>query len=96
MVLGGGPIGLRAAIELALCGVSVHLVESRDAFVRLNVLHLWEWVEADLVELGLKVTLTLALTLTLTLTLARCTRRPLGPGRESPRRGSRGAAGRGW
>ena len=68
MVLGGGPIGLRAAIELTLCGVSVHLVESRDAFVRLNVLHLWEWVEADLVELGLKVTLTLALTLTLTLT----------------------------
>jgi len=55
VVLGGGPIGLRAAIELALCGVSVHLVESRDAFVRLNVLHLWEWVEADLVELGLKV-----------------------------------------
>jgi hypothetical protein len=38
----------------------------------------------------------LTLTLTLTLTLARCTRRPLGPGRESPRRGSRGAAGRGW
>ena len=54
VVLGGGPIGLRAAIELALCGCSVHLIESRDKFVRLNVLHLWEWVEADLIELGIK------------------------------------------
>ena len=29
-------------------------MESRAKFVRLNVLHLWEWVEADLIELGIK------------------------------------------
>ena len=30
-------------------------VESRTRFTRMNVLHLWEWVEADLVELGVKL-----------------------------------------
>jgi hypothetical protein len=28
--------------------------EARSHFSRLQVLHLWEWVEADLIELGIK------------------------------------------
>ena len=56
LVVGAGPIGLRAAIELALVGVhAVTVREKRCDFSRLNVLHLWEWVATDLKELGLAV-----------------------------------------
>jgi hypothetical protein len=55
LVVGGGPIGLRCAIELALLGHTVHVVEKRQRFSRLNVLHLWDWVEYDMIELGIKV-----------------------------------------
>ena len=51
-ILGGGPVGLRCAVELALLGSPVTVIESRASWTRLNVLHLWAWVEADLTELG--------------------------------------------
>lgn len=55
VVVGAGPVGLRAAIELRLLGADVEVLEARDRFARLQVLHLWEWVEADLTDLGIKV-----------------------------------------
>ena len=55
LIVGGGPIGLRCAIELALLGLAVRVVEKRETFSRLNVLHLWDWVELDLIELGVKI-----------------------------------------
>ena len=45
-----GPIGLRCAIELSLLGVTVHVLEARRSFSRLQVLHLWDWVELDLID----------------------------------------------
>ena len=54
-VLGGGPVGLRCAVELALLGWQVSVIEGRSGWSRLNVLHLWSWVEQDLGELGVKV-----------------------------------------
>ena len=53
LVVGGGPIGLRAACELALLGHKVTLLEKRDAITRLNVLKLWEATARDLNSLGL-------------------------------------------
>ena len=54
VIIGGGPIGLRCAIELAFLGLRVEVLESRERFGRLQVLHLWEWVELDLIDLGIK------------------------------------------
>ena len=54
-VVGAGPAGLRIAIELALAGSRVDVFEGRDGFSRLQVLHLWEWVEVDLAEIGVKI-----------------------------------------
>ena len=54
VVIGAGPVGLRTAIELALIGARVEVLESRERFSRLQVLHLWEWVECDLIDLGIK------------------------------------------
>ena len=51
-VVGGGPVGLRTALELALCGAKVWVIEKRQHFNRLNILHLWEWVCTDLLNLG--------------------------------------------
>ncbi|KAF8361520.1 hypothetical protein PRIPAC_88443 [Pristionchus pacificus] len=48
------PCGLRAAIECALLGSRVVVLEQRDKFSRNNVLHLWEFVIADLKGLGAK------------------------------------------
>lgn len=42
------------AIELALLGARVVLVEKRDAFSRNNVLHLWPFTIHDLRALGAK------------------------------------------
>ena len=53
-ILGAGPVGLRCAVELALLGWQVSVLEGRVGWSRLNVLHLWSWVEADLGELGVK------------------------------------------
>ena len=53
-IVGAGPVGLRTAIELAFLGAHVQVLESRGAFTRLQVLHLWDWVESDLIDLGIK------------------------------------------
>lgn len=54
LIIGAGPCGLRAAIELAFLGARVVLVEKRDAFSRNNVLHLWPFTIQDLRGLGAK------------------------------------------
>ena len=55
VIMGAGPIGLRTAIELAALGADVEVFESRDGFTRLQVVHLWEMVEQDLIEMGVKM-----------------------------------------
>ena len=37
-----------------MLGCDVVVLESRDSFTRLQVLHLWDWVECDLIDLGIK------------------------------------------
>ncbi|XP_038866526.1 F-actin-monooxygenase mical1-like isoform X1 [Salvelinus namaycush] len=54
LVLGAGPCGLRTAIELALLGVQVVVLEKRDSFSRNNVLHLWPYTIYDLRGLAAK------------------------------------------
>ncbi|CAL8326049.1 unnamed protein product [Merluccius merluccius] len=54
LVLGAGPCGLRAAVELALLGAQVLVVEKRESFSRNNVLHLWPYTIYDLRGLGAK------------------------------------------
>ena len=55
VLIGCGPIGLRTAIELALLGAHVTVVERRkNPFTRHNILHLWDWVCADLLALGIR------------------------------------------
>jgi hypothetical protein len=55
LIVGAGPCGLRAAIECALLGAHVVVIDSRDKFTRNNVLHLWKFVIEDLRMLGAKV-----------------------------------------
>ena len=53
LIIGGGPCGLRTAIELQLLGAShVVVIEKRDRFSRNNVLHLWPFVIADLKQMA--------------------------------------------
>ncbi|XP_072519028.1 F-actin-monooxygenase mical2b isoform X3 [Salminus brasiliensis] len=54
LIIGGGPCGLRTAIELALLGAKVVVIEKRDTFSRNNVLHLWPFTIQDLRNLGAK------------------------------------------
>ncbi|KAL6483390.1 hypothetical protein MHYP_G00082620 [Metynnis hypsauchen] len=54
LVLGAGPCGLRTAIELALLGAQVVVLEKRTSFSRNNVLHLWPYTIRDLRNLGAK------------------------------------------
>ncbi|XP_058619137.1 F-actin-monooxygenase mical1 isoform X2 [Onychostoma macrolepis] len=54
LVLGAGPCGLRTAIELALLGAQVVVLEKRASFMRNNVLHLWPYTIRDLLNLGAK------------------------------------------
>jgi len=58
IVCGAGPCGLRAALELALLGAEVVVVEKRgedDVFCRINRVHLWEWCVMDLLAWGAKI-----------------------------------------
>ena len=52
VITGAGPVGLRAAVEFALMGADVTVMEMRNAFPRLNILHLWDWACDDLADLG--------------------------------------------
>lgn len=55
VIVGGGPNGLRLAIELRLSGHNVIVLEKRkieDADIRLNRLHLWPSMKKDLEGLG--------------------------------------------
>ncbi|KAK1875320.1 putative transporter SVOPL, partial [Dissostichus eleginoides] len=54
VVVGAGPCGLRAAVELRFLGARVVLLEKRDCFSRNNVLHLWPFTIHDLRGLGAK------------------------------------------
>ncbi|XP_050970565.1 F-actin-monooxygenase mical2b isoform X16 [Labeo rohita] len=54
LIIGGGPCGLRTAIELAFLGAKVVVIEKRDTFSRNNVLHLWPYTIHDLRALGAK------------------------------------------
>ena len=45
---------MRTAIELALLGAKVVVIEKRDSFARNNVLHLWPFTIQDLRGLGAK------------------------------------------
>uniref|UniRef100_A0A9J8AQP9 Molecule interacting with CasL protein 1 n=1 Tax=Cyprinus carpio carpio TaxID=630221 RepID=A0A9J8AQP9_CYPCA len=54
LVLGAGPCGLRTAIELALLGTQVAVLDKRVSFSRNNVLHLWPYTIRDLLNLGAK------------------------------------------
>ncbi|KAF4132807.1 FAD binding domain [Phytophthora infestans] len=56
-IVGAGPVGLRAAVEMALLGGRVSVLEKRAKFSRENRLHLWPWVVQDLASLGAKVLL---------------------------------------
>ncbi|XP_061609952.1 F-actin-monooxygenase mical2b isoform X13 [Phyllopteryx taeniolatus] len=55
LIIGGGPCGLRTAIELALMRAKVVVIEKRDSFSRNNVLHLWPFTIHDLRGLGAKM-----------------------------------------
>jgi 2-polyprenyl-6-methoxyphenol hydroxylase-like FAD-dependent oxidoreductase len=54
VVLGAGPCGLRAAIELASLGAHVILAEKREEFTRIQRLKLWDCVAQDLVSWGVR------------------------------------------
>ncbi|XP_036442205.1 F-actin-monooxygenase MICAL2 isoform X10 [Colossoma macropomum] len=54
LIIGGGPCGLRTAIELAFLGAKAVVIEKRDTFSRNNVLHLWPFTIHDLRNLGAK------------------------------------------
>ncbi|KAE9063564.1 hypothetical protein PF005_g28326 [Phytophthora fragariae] len=49
-IVGAGPVGLRAAVELALLGSHVSVLEKRTKFNRENMLHLWPWVVQDVIH----------------------------------------------
>mmetsp|Transcript_104600 Transcript_104600/g.181710 ORF Transcript_104600/g.181710 Transcript_104600/m.181710 type:complete len:1179 (+) Transcript_104600:98-3634(+) len=55
IVVGGGPVGLRLAIELKAIGHEVTVLEKRADFSRINRVHLWDWCKSDLKSLGAKV-----------------------------------------
>ncbi|EGZ17859.1 hypothetical protein PHYSODRAFT_545333 [Phytophthora sojae] len=54
-IVGAGPVGLRAAVETALLGGHMVVVEKRAVFSRESRLHLWPWVVQDMTALGAKV-----------------------------------------
>jgi len=52
LVIGGGPVGMRAAIEMATLGAKVVVIEMRKEFTRNNVLHLWPFLIQDIRDLA--------------------------------------------
>lgn len=54
LVVGGGPAGYRMAVEGAMLGFSVTLLEKRTDITRFNILHIWDITVEDLMGLGVK------------------------------------------
>ena len=54
LVVGGGPCGLKSAIETQFLGAQTVVVEKRDDFTRNNVLKLWKFLLDDLKSIGIK------------------------------------------
>ena len=52
--MGGGPCGLRLAMETQLLGAETVVLESRRSIDRNNVIKLWAFVMEDLKSLGAK------------------------------------------
>ena len=52
VISGAGPVGLRAAVEAALMGMRVHVLEKRDVFSRVNILMLWQPTADDMIAYG--------------------------------------------
>ena len=55
LIVGAGPCGLRMAIECALLGAKVVVIDMRSYISRNNVLHLWPFVIQDIKLLGGKI-----------------------------------------
>ncbi|KAJ2998071.1 hypothetical protein HDV02_004896 [Globomyces sp. JEL0801] len=55
LISGGGPCGLRAAVEAAMLGHQVTLIELRTLFSRHNVLKMFSNLTEDLMDFGLKI-----------------------------------------
>ena len=51
VIAGAGPVGLRAAVEAALMGMRVHVLEKRDVFSRVNILMLYDTAD-DMIAYG--------------------------------------------
>lgn len=54
VISGAGPVGLRAAVECALMGMHVTVLEKRSTFSRVNILTLWKQTADDLITFGAK------------------------------------------
>lgn len=54
LVVGGGPCGLRTAIEVQLLGAKTICIEKREDFTRNNILKLWKFIIPDLKSLAVK------------------------------------------
>ena len=55
VVVGAGPVGLRAAVEALLLGWHVTVLEKRTEYSRLNVIKTWSQSVDDLLGFGLKI-----------------------------------------
>ncbi len=55
MICGAGPVGLRAAVELAMLDFDVVVIEKRPTFSRVNIITFWGETMNDMVSLGAKV-----------------------------------------
>ena len=54
LVVGGGPAGLRTAIEAQLLGARTVVLEAEQSFTRNNVVKLWKFAIEDLNMIGVK------------------------------------------
>ena len=52
VISGAGPVGLRAAVECALMGMTVTVLEKRSTFSRVNILTLFRQTADDLIAFG--------------------------------------------
>jgi hypothetical protein len=55
LVCGGGPVGFRTAVEAALLGFRVTVVEKRTTFSRANILTFWTETMDDMLGIGARI-----------------------------------------